>query len=150
MGPAEAIRTCVTKSFQFSGRASRPEFWWFAAFTAAVIAISPPVPLERNGILTFSVLVSLILLVPNLAAGSRRFQDVGRSRWLFLTLTMITLVCNRFAFDLRTFNYANVTTIQLIAFAATWAVNLWTFSILIDNSTRGTNPYGPNPSEASK
>ncbi len=32
MGPAQAIRTGLAKSFQFSGRASRSEFWWFAVF----------------------------------------------------------------------------------------------------------------------
>jgi uncharacterized membrane protein YhaH (DUF805 family) len=31
MGPAEAIRTCLAKYFQFSGRAGRAEFWLFAA-----------------------------------------------------------------------------------------------------------------------
>lgn len=39
MEPIEAIKTCLTKSFQFSGRASRSEFWWFAAFVCAVAAV---------------------------------------------------------------------------------------------------------------
>jgi uncharacterized membrane protein YhaH (DUF805 family) len=34
MGPAQAIRTGLAKSFQISGRASRSEFWWFAVFCA--------------------------------------------------------------------------------------------------------------------
>lgn len=32
MGPAQAIWTCLRRSFQFKGRSSRPEFWWYAAF----------------------------------------------------------------------------------------------------------------------
>lgn len=32
MGPAQAIKTCFAKSFQFSGRASRAEFWLFGLF----------------------------------------------------------------------------------------------------------------------
>ncbi len=37
MGPLDAIKTCLAKSFQFKGRASRSEFWWpFAVF--AVLA----------------------------------------------------------------------------------------------------------------
>ncbi len=39
MGPIDAIKTCLIKSFQFSGRASRSEFWWFAVFVGAVAAV---------------------------------------------------------------------------------------------------------------
>ena len=35
MTPLTAIKTCLAKSFQFSGRASRSEFWWFASFLGA-------------------------------------------------------------------------------------------------------------------
>ncbi|MDD9855928.1 MAG: DUF805 domain-containing protein, partial [Gammaproteobacteria bacterium] len=28
-GPVDAIRTCLVKFFDFRGRASRSEFWWF-------------------------------------------------------------------------------------------------------------------------
>lgn len=36
MTPLTAIQTCLAKSFQFSGRASRSEFWWFACFLGAI------------------------------------------------------------------------------------------------------------------
>ncbi|MFQ1699304.1 DUF805 domain-containing protein [Loktanella agnita] len=36
MGPTQAIRTCLAKSFQFKGRASQAEFWWFAGALATV------------------------------------------------------------------------------------------------------------------
>ena len=32
MGFTESIRTCLSKYFTFSGRAARPEFWWFVLF----------------------------------------------------------------------------------------------------------------------
>ena len=36
MGLQEAVRTCFAKYFDFEGEASRPEFWWFFAFTGVV------------------------------------------------------------------------------------------------------------------
>ena len=32
MGPLDAIKTGFARSFQFRGRATRSEFWWFATF----------------------------------------------------------------------------------------------------------------------
>jgi len=150
MDAAQAIKTCLRKSFQFSGRASRSEYWWFMGFIALAVAIVAAIPMERNGKFILMAILFLPLAVPSLSAGCRRFQDAGRSRWLFIGLYVATLVTNAFSFDLQTVYYANVTTLQLIAFAVTWGIYLWSFNILIDNSTRGTNPYGPNPLEASK
>ena len=43
MGPLDAIKTCLAKSFQFKGRASRAEFWWFACalFIITILALAP-------------------------------------------------------------------------------------------------------------
>ncbi len=79
MGPAHAIRTGVAKSFQFSGRTSRAEFWWFAP-----IALIPPVVgglhlswynIDFWGIWRVGVLI--LLSLPLLAAMWRRLQDMG-------------------------------------------------------------------------
>ena len=32
MGPVEAIKTCFNKYCDFSGRASRAEYWWWFMF----------------------------------------------------------------------------------------------------------------------
>lgn len=39
MGPAAAIKTGFAKSFQFRGRTSRSEFWWFSGFVLVIIGI---------------------------------------------------------------------------------------------------------------
>ncbi|MFN5997938.1 MAG: DUF805 domain-containing protein [Paracoccaceae bacterium] len=79
MGPARAIRTGLVKSFQFSGRASRTEFWWFAP-----VALIPPVVggtqlsldnIDFWGIWRVGVLI--LLGLPLIAAMSRRLQDMG-------------------------------------------------------------------------
>lgn len=77
----ESISVCFSKYATFSGRAGRPEFWWFFLFQLLVgIATQAllPTPLPD--------LVSLLLLCPSLAVGARRLHDIGRTGWWQLLL----------------------------------------------------------------
>ena len=76
----ESIRVCLTKYADFNGRASRSEFWWFTLFITLVAAA-----LEYFSQNLGSVFVIAILL-PLLAAGTRRFHDIGKSPWWQLFL----------------------------------------------------------------
>ena len=71
----QAISTCLSKYAVVNGRASRSEYWWFVLFST----IAP----TAAGLLsdTLSGLVGLGLLVPSIAAGTRRLHDTGRSGW---------------------------------------------------------------------
>src|SRR5688572_11473016 len=73
--PMEAIRTCFLKAVDFSGTASRFEYWWFFLFTLLVAAAATVIG-EK-----ISQFVSLIVLLPLLAVGTRRLHDAGRSGW---------------------------------------------------------------------
>lgn len=79
MAPAQAISTGFRRSFRFSGRATRSEFWWFAP-----VAIVPPAlvgaqlrwdVIEPMGI--WRVAAVFAAAIPFLAATSRRLQDTG-------------------------------------------------------------------------
>ena len=74
----KAVKTCLNKYADFSGRAARPEFWWF---WLAQVLLSVVVSMVSQ---TLSGLVSLGLLLPSLAVGSRRLHDLGKSGWLQL------------------------------------------------------------------
>lgn len=76
----ESIRVCLTKYAEFNGRASRPEFWWFALFV--LLGASAFTLLSE----TMGNLFLLAVLLPLLAAGSRRLRDSGKSAWLQLFL----------------------------------------------------------------
>jgi DNA-binding CsgD family transcriptional regulator len=84
----EAIRVCLTKYADFNGRASRSEFWWFALFitlvSAALVYVSQNV----------SYIFQIAVLLPFLAAGTRRLHDIGKSGWwqLFLLAPIAGLV----------------------------------------------------------
>ena len=73
-----AVKTCLTKYADFTGRAARPEFWWFFLAQIVVFFITGAV----SDILYF--IAALGLLLPGLAVGARRLHDIGKSGWLLL------------------------------------------------------------------
>jgi uncharacterized membrane protein YhaH (DUF805 family) len=101
-----AVRTCLRKYAIFSGRASRPEYWWFALFVVlgsvalslldgALFGYEPvrvaPGVVEYQSPSVLSGVFSLAMLLPILAAGWRRMHDSGRSG-LHLIYPLIVMV----------------------------------------------------------
>ena len=95
----QAVETCLRKKYgEFSGRASRSEFWWFSLFCVIVFAVifilyflvqSSSI---LSGICGLLILVAVFgLLVPGLAVSVRRLHDTGKSGWLIL-IGMIPIV----------------------------------------------------------
>ena len=90
------IDTIKNRYAQFTGRASRSEFWYFALFyflldVAAIIIdtylLNPvlgivPKQAGQGGVL--QMLFALALLVPSIALGIRRLHDIGKSGWWYL------------------------------------------------------------------
>ena len=77
----ESIRVCFAKYSDFSGTASRSEYWWFVLFLVlggAAASAATPSALPAGSLGT---VFSLATLLPLLAAGSRRLHDTGRSGW---------------------------------------------------------------------
>ena len=84
----ESISTCLTKYADFTGRAKRPEFWWFALglwIVSLVLmptywsTLSDPYMNEFPPGLILSAIISLALMLPYLAAAVRRLHDTGKS-----------------------------------------------------------------------
>ena len=76
----DSIRVCLTKYAEFNGRASRSEFWWFMLFVILVASALA----YLSEILTSVFMIAILL--PLLAAGTRRFRDSGQSPWWQLFL----------------------------------------------------------------
>lgn len=74
----ESIKTCFSKYADFSGRATRSEFWWWALFVILASAAIGIVSEVASGVF------SLAVLLPYLAVGARRLHDTDRSGWLQL------------------------------------------------------------------
>ena len=100
MGFGQAVMTCLVNFAEFSGRASRSEFWWFCLFFFLMILGAEVVggrvfPADPAAAEMVPAVLELILLAPFLAAGARRLHDIGRSGWwllLILTVAGIALL----------------------------------------------------------
>jgi uncharacterized membrane protein YhaH (DUF805 family)/DNA-binding Xre family transcriptional regulator len=75
MTPFDAVKKGFLEFGNFSGTASRYEFWWFFVFVLLALAISTVIHEKAYQVVT------LILLVPFLAVGARRLHDAGHSGW---------------------------------------------------------------------
>ena len=74
----EAVKTCLTKYVDFSGRATRSEYWFFFLFVVLVCLVLSFVSDILGGVF------SLAMLIPSIAAGVRRLHDTERSGWWLL------------------------------------------------------------------
>lgn len=81
----DAIKTGFTKYADFTGCATRPEFWWWILFTIVASAVLGAVSQNAAG------LFSLATVVPSIAVATRRLHDTDRSGW-FQLLYFIPLV----------------------------------------------------------
>jgi len=108
MGFFEAIASCFGKYVQFSGRASRSEYWYFilfyliCSFVAQLVSIGAGMGMHSGEDL-LPGLVSLGFLLPSLSVFVRRLHDTDRSGWwwwLFLipligAIVLLVFLCQR-------------------------------------------------------
>lgn len=81
---------CLKQYVDFSGRASRTEFWMFALFNfliSLVLAIIDVVV----GLGFLQPIYALAVLLPALAVSVRRLHDTGRAGW-WLLLFLLPLI----------------------------------------------------------
>ncbi len=124
------VDTIKNRYADFSGRASRSEYWYFTLFSTLIYMVfyiplmmsvtsslnSGTVPGSGFNILGIIFMVlALALLVPSLALLVRRLHDVNRSGWYYF--------------------------IALIPLIGSIILLVW----LVTESQPGTNKWGPNP-----
>ena len=92
----EAVVRALTQNYcNFSGRASRSEYWWFYLFTCIVSwVVSIVVSLfssELSIMYIASMVVGLAFLLPSLGIAVRRLHDIGKSGW-WIFISLIPLI----------------------------------------------------------
>jgi uncharacterized membrane protein YhaH (DUF805 family) len=81
----DAVRRGLGNYATFTGRARRSEFWFFWLFNLAAHVVAGLLDEALlGGASVLNAIVSLGLLLPNLAVSVRRLHDVGRSGWWLL------------------------------------------------------------------
>jgi len=95
MGPIDAIKTGLTKSFQLSGRATRSEFWWLVTCLALPVILVVVLSIVEPSTDPIVYLWPLLLLFPLvgltilLTAGVRRYRDAGISPMFWPALMLV-------------------------------------------------------------
>ena len=107
MGFGGAIATCFRKYVDFSGRARRPEYWFWILFywlVLVVLVILDGVVVGVGGRVTvFTSIGMLALFLPTLAVAVRRLHDTDHSGWMILipfipiigSIIFIVFMCQR-------------------------------------------------------
>lgn len=177
MSFTEAVKRCFSKYVAFSGRASRPEYWYFFLFIMIANLIAGAIDwqlfttvsqTETNGTTTVTAqsnqpvqsIVSLVVFLPHLSVAWRRMHDTGRSGLyaLFPILLMIgaglVLVFGIGIADI----FAGGGSLDILFTRLTLLVLIPTVIIALVSpllvlwwltrpSQPGNNKYGPNPQE---
>ncbi len=139
MSFTESIATCFSKYVDFSGRARRSEFWWFALFLAIVdIALS----LVSDAL---SGLWNLGTLLPYAAVAWRRLHDTDRTGlWTLVPLIpLIVMFIGMFTGD--PFNPAGP--LFWLGLAGVIAFSIVNIVFWASRGTSGPNQYGEDPLE---
>jgi len=152
MGFREAVTVCFQDYYKFSGRARRPEYWWFILFVFIVpfpLTVIDAVIFGEGMLLGLNGLFALLVFIPQLAVSWRRMHDIGLPGWYnLLPAVPLILIYPLFLIgfsDRIAVDQADVSVIYLLSvvgvFIATIRVVVW----LIRPTQSGENRFGPEP-----
>lgn len=82
---------CLKNYANFTGRARRKEYWFFALVQFILLVIAQIIDAILSTDFIFYMIAALALFIPSLAAAVRRLHDIGRSGWWFL-IALIPLI----------------------------------------------------------
>jgi uncharacterized membrane protein YhaH (DUF805 family) len=140
VGFAEAVATCFRRYATFSGRARRPEYWWFLLFVSLgnlVFGLVDAALLPDAPAATVDVF-ALATLLPSLAVLWRRLHDAGRTGlWALSTLPGMVVATAGGVMLSEPLLFAG------LALAAVGAVVIFVFTV--SRTQPGPNAYGDEP-----
>jgi uncharacterized membrane protein YhaH (DUF805 family) len=96
-----AYTTAWQRAFDFTGRSSRPDFWWFYLANFIVIFLLNLLGLQNRFFWGVANVYAVAQILPNLAVTVRRLRDAGKAwPWIFIglipilgTIWLIVLLC---------------------------------------------------------
>ena len=86
-----SVTTCFARYFDFEGRSSRAEFWYWQLFRVLLfLSLSFLETILFSGLnFTFN----LFLLIPEISVSIRRLHDINKSGlWYLLTFTIVGII----------------------------------------------------------
>jgi uncharacterized membrane protein YhaH (DUF805 family) len=84
-------RVILERYAQFTGRATRPEFWWYFLANVIVYIVLNILIAIASIFWVLYVIYALAVLIPGFAVGIRRLHDTNKSGW-WLLIGLIPLI----------------------------------------------------------
>ena len=145
-----AIATFFKRYFDFEGRSSRAEYWWFVLFNYLIFIAAFILDIIIFGIAAmdeaflFQGLWSLATLIGVISLGVRRLHDIDKTGFWFLYIysPLLVLVPALLLFDSDT---DFISFLIIIAFLAMFALAITVFVFSLLPGTKGRNRFGENP-----
>ncbi|URQ63453.1 DUF805 domain-containing protein [SAR86 cluster bacterium] len=144
-----AIATFFKRYFDFEGRSSRAEYWWFVLFNYLIYIAAFILDIIIFGIAAmdeaflFQGLWSLATLIGVISLGVRRLHDIDKTGFWFLYIySPLLVLVPALLFDSGGDFFAFLIVIALLAIFAL-AITVFVFSLL--PGTKGRNRFGENP-----
>lgn len=134
---------------QFTGRARRAEFWWFFLFGLLVSVVATIVDhllgtARSSGTGLVGALVSLGLIIPQVAVAVRRLHDIDRTGWWFALPPALAIPIGVLAYLAIATGGGTAVAIGIAAitvFAVAVLLVVWQCT----RGTEGANRFGPDP-----
>ena len=147
-----AKRPIVEKYADFSGRAPRAEYWWYALgliIAFIVLSIIESITGLKGMVFGFygplTSLLWLATIVPGIAVGVRRLHDTNRSAWWLLLIVPYLLVAILSVMALRSGGgLAALGAVGLLSIVGLVCAIIM-LVLMVLPGTPGENRYGPNP-----
>ena len=161
----DAVKQCLRKYGDFSGRATRAEFWWWQVFgwIGGLIfgSIDSSIRSFAGGdsyaFSPFGSIFGLAILLPGLAVQARRLHDIGKTGWWILVwvaialLGLIPLTVGGVIFIVEWAGggepgsaipllVGGLVTLLALLILAVWVI-MW----MVGQGQDGPNKYGPDP-----
>ena len=160
-----SVMTCLRKYADFSGRATRAEYWWWVLATVIVglglAAVDEFINLlTGNEFSPLTTIFGLAVLLPGLAVTCRRLHDTGRSGWWQLAwyviaiLALVPIVVGAVIGILTvedwddwgaTISWAPIVMGIVIALLTWIGLFIWEVVWMVRQGQSGPNQYGPDP-----
>lgn len=141
------------KYADFSGRASRTEFWSFYLTNGLIFILMAMMEALFSLYFIFTTMYALIIILPVWSVYARRFHDIGRSSWVAFTPHIIFYLWMTIEFIrvfLLTIGYVLMPPVwiyylYIILFWAMFIAAAGCFGMLWIKGDQGDNKYGPMP-----
>ena len=134
----EAVKICFKKYFDFKGRASRSEYWYFVLFIVIGYAIGFGLIFAASQLFWLLAIFIIAIIIPWISVAVRRLHDINKSGW-FVALPLPAGVIEAI------FSVNRQTTFEIIFAVIGFGCSIYLIVLYCTAGDSKQNRFGKNP-----